>query len=427
MKTAYIGGYVISGRQDASAVRADVLVENGKIAAVGEIDKSGAKTVDCTGKYIMPGLINLHAHLFGTGRPSKALGGGAMQKILVGLVHTPVGAVVADMLVSSALKAELHSGVTTLRSSGDFVGSDIRAREKLKKGKIEGPRLICPGAAITVPTGHGAGTFADTAVDPKDFEKLVDKRKKAGADYIKICVTGGVMDAKEKGSPGEVKMNLEQTKAVCDRAHKYGMKVASHTQSPDGLRVAIMGGVDTIEHGADFDGECQAVLRERGGAVVPTFTPAYPMSVLPPEITKLSDICVYNSSIVTEGMKAGIRTAKKAGIKVGLGTDASCPFSAQYGMWREIFYYHKFMGGTAAEAIYRGTLAGAEILGIENETGSVEKGKIADMMILDRNPLDDLTAMKNPVLVVHEGREIKPGIKRNEQTEALLDGLCAKL
>lgn len=425
MKKAFVGGYVISGKEDSVAVKADILVDDDKIVAIGDIDTAGAQIINCDGKYIMPGLINLHAHLFGTGKPSSVLGGGSLQKAVVKVAKSPVGEKILDVLVSSAAKAELYSGVTTLRTSGDFSGSDYRLRDNIKSGKVEGPRMFCPGPAITVPTGHGDGTFADTAVEVAEFKRLVEQRYIDGADYIKICVTGGVMDAKEKGSPGEVKMNYEQTKAVCDKAHELGMKVASHTESDDGMDVAIRGGVDTLEHGGDFSDECAKMLRDRKGAVVATFSPAVALNLISPEVTKLNEMCVYNSGIVAKGMEKGCKKAMESDIFVGLGTDASCPFAAQYNMWREVWLFSKYMKVSTAKAIYTATLSGAKILGIDDITGSIENGKCADMMILNSNPLDDLKAMKEPFAVVTQGKVIYPQLKKNDFVEGELEKMFA--
>lgn len=427
MKRALTGGFVISGRLGCQAQKADLLIEDGKITAIGNIDCTDAEVMDCTGKYIMPGLINMHAHLFGTGKPSKALGGGSSQKAVLKFVHTPLGQKVLDSMVASHILAELDSGVTTLRAVGDFCGSDLRIRDAVRTGQKLGPRMYCSGTAITVPGGHGDGTFAETASDPAALRALVDAHHAAGADFIKICVTGGVMDATKKGSPGELKMNLEQTRAVCDRAHELGMKVASHTESPDGMRVAIEGGVDTVEHSAGFDEALQKILLERDGGVIMTFSPALPLARLSPEVTKLNELCVYNSEVVLKGMREGIRTAMDAGIRVGMGTDASCPFATQYNMWREVWYFWKLMKVSPDYAIYTATRSNAEILGIEDITGSVETGKYADLLILRANPLENLEAMREPYAVVKEGRVRLPKLKKNAFIEQELDQLAATL
>lgn len=427
MRRALTGAFVISGKPGCQAQKADLLIEGGKIAAIGNIDRTGAEVMDCTGKYIMPGLINMHAHLFGAGRPSKALGGGGAQKAVLKFVHTPLGRKMLDSMVASHALAELDSGVTTLRAVGDFCGSDLRVRDAVRAEEKPGPRLFCSGTAITVPGGHGDGTFAETASDPAALRALVDAHHAAGADFIKICVTGGVMDATKKGSPGELKMNLAQTRAVCDRAHELGLKVASHTESPDGMRVAIEGGVDTIEHSAGFDETLQKILLERGGGVIMTFSPALPLARLSPDVTKLNELCVYNSEVVLEGMREGIRTAMDAGIRVGMGTDASCPFATQYNMWRELWYFWKLMNVPTDYAIYTATLSNAEILGISDITGSVETGKYADLLILNDNPLENLETLREPYAVIKEGKFRRPGLKKNAFIEKELDSLAATL
>ena len=428
MKKAFTGGTVITGRPEDAPRRADVVVEDGGIVEIAPgAGAQAQERVDCSGRYIVPGLINLHAHLFGTGKPSKALGGGGSQRMLLRLIRTAPGRRALERMVAQHVRAELESGVTTLRSVGDFLGSDLRVRDAVRAGKLPGPRMYCSGTAITVPGGHGDGTFAQTASRPEDLVRLVEEHHRAGVDLIKICVTGGVMDATKKGSPGELKMSLEQTRAVCERAHQLGLKVASHTESPAGMEVAVRGGVDTIEHSAGFTGELQEILRERGGGIVATFSPALPLARLDPAVTKLNELCVYNSEVVLEGMCQGIRDAEQAGIPVGLGTDASCPFATQYNMWREVWYYWKIMGITPQRALYAATLANAGILGVDKLTGSVEVGKRADLIVLDRDPLADLTALRDPRAVVKDGEVYTPRVRRIPAVERELDALCAAL
>ena len=144
-------------------------------------------------------------------------------------------------------------------------------------------------------------------------------------------------------------------------------------------------------------------------------------------MTKLNELCVYNSEVVLEGMCQGIRDAEQAGIPVGLGTDASCPFATQYNMWREVWYYWKIMGVTPQRALYAATLANAGILGVDKLTGSVEVGKRADLIVLDRDPLADLTALRDPRAVVKDGEVYTPRVRRIPAVERELDALCAAL
>lgn len=431
MKTVFINCNLISGEKDCSLQEnMAVTVENGKIIDIGKTaaEYKDCKIIDLKGKFLMPGLINMHAHLFGTGKPSKALGGGDQQKKLIKFVNSKLGLKVIRLLVKSSVKTQLLSGVTTVRSVGDFRYSDVFIRDKINAGKMTGPRLLVSGPAITVTGGHGAGTFAYFADKPEDLRKLVHKNAEAGVDFIKICVTGGVMDAKKKGEPGELRMNLEQTKAVCDEAHKIGLKVASHTESQDGVRITIAAHVDTIEHGSALDGQMKKDLKAYGGALVPTYSPALPLAKLDPEITLLSPLCIYNSEIVLNNMTLGAKDGIACGIPIGVGTDASCPFSTQYNTWREVCCFAKYVGVSNSFAIYSATLGNAEIMGLQDETGSVSIGKSADMIVLNCNPLENLSALKDPEIVVMKGKIInKPKVKKSEFIEGHLDKMFKQL
>ena len=404
-----------------------VLIDNEtieKMMSNHEEIASDYQIIDLQGQYLLPGLINLHAHLFGTGKPSKALGGGGSQKALMKFVHSPLGKPVIDKMVKDHALTALHSGVTTIRSSGDFVYSDVRIRDKINRGEILGPRLLVPGPAITCIGGHGDGTFAITNNDPQVLASYVDQNDQHHVDCIKICVTGGVMDAKVKGEPGVVKMTLEQVQAVCQRAHEYGYQVASHTESSQGIRIALEGGVDTIEHGSFLDDELIALFKARQSAFIVTTSPALPLARLSPEITKLNDLCVYNSEVVLKGMIDGAKKAMANHIPVGLGTDESCPLVTAYNMWREIYYFHKFYDVSNAFALHTATLGNAKIIGLSEVTGSIEVGKCADLIVVKENPLEDLKRLKDIQMVMAKGHLIEhPRYKTLPQVDEWLDSL----
>lgn len=404
-----------------------VIVEDGKIKAIKKSSEEiieDYKVINLEGQYLLPGLINLHAHLFGTGKPSKVLGGGLGQKLLVKFVNTSIGKPVIDSLVKNHATTALNSGVTTIRSSGDFCFSDVRIRDKINSGEIIGPRLIVPGPAITCIGGHGDGTFAVADDNANVLAGYVKSHKDKGVDYIKICVTGGVMDAKKKGEPGEVKMTLEQTKAVCDMAHELGLKVASHTESSKGIEIALEGGVDTVEHGSFLDENLIQKFKENNYAFIVTTSPALPLAKLSPNITKLNEMCVYNSNVILDGMVKGAKEALKNNIPVGLGTDASCPLVTPYDMWREVYYFAKFYGVSNAFAIHTATLVNAQILGIDDITGSIEVGKQADLIVVKENPLKNIKILKNVEMVMVGGKLIdNPKYKRNKEIDEWLDSL----
>lgn len=428
MKIALLNCNLFDGNKDSEIKLVNILLNGEIIENIVDINETISDEyvkIDLEKKYVVPGLINLHAHLFGSGKPSKTLGGKSKkQQFIIKFCGTKLGKKILQALVKKHAKEELYSGVTTLRSSGDFYYSDVKVRDLINNGKMLGPKLIVPGPAITVPSGHGDGTFAMTGATQEELKNLVDINRNHNVDYIKICVTGGVMDAKRKGEPGELKMNLEQTKAICDLAHKYGLKVASHTESNAGVKVALEGGVDTIEHGSFIYEEDIEMYKKTGSVNVFTISPALPLSKFESKITLLDELSIYNSDVVVKGMIDGAKKCLENDILVGLGTDASCPFATQHGMWREVYHFAKYVGVSNKFALYSATLANAKILNKDQEIGSIEKNKIADLLVLENNPLEDLKALRNIDMIINKGTIInRPKLKKNKHIEEKLDTL----
>ncbi|MDY6078597.1 MAG: amidohydrolase family protein, partial [Eubacteriales bacterium] len=216
-KKVFLNAKTFDGYKDSDIKKCAIFVEDEKIVGISydeNPDTRGYDVIDLNGKFVVPGLVNPHVHLFGTGMPSKVISGGNSQKAVMKIVNTKLGDAILGILVKSAARQQLLSGVTTVRAVGDFKYSDVKLRDKINSGKVIGPRLKVSGPAITVPGGHGDGTFSMTSDTEDGLRALVRKNKEAGVDFIKICVTGGVIDAKVRGEPGEVKMNEAQTAAV---------------------------------------------------------------------------------------------------------------------------------------------------------------------------------------------------------------------
>ena len=250
----------------------------------------------------------------------------------------------------------------------------------------------------------------------------VYKAKEQKVDWIKLMITGGVMDAKEKGTPGELKMSPSMVKAVCDEAHKLGYRVAAHTESPEGVRVALENGVDSIEHGAKMDEATAQLYLEKKAFLCTTISPALPYALFDPAVSGASEKEQYNGNIVFEGIIDSAKEALKHGIPVGLGNDVGCPYITQYDFWRELFYFHKYCGVTNRFALYTATLQNARLMGIDDITGSIEAGKCADLIVTKGNPLDDLTSLRTLERVIYRGHEIvNPKIKRKQVVDQELD------
>ena len=423
MKTAFINGKILDGSLDMQVKEGlSVIVENEKISNIVPAGKepSDAEKIDLGGKYIMPGLINMHVHLAGNGKPQKKQRDN--EKLVKKIMSSGLTRAVAYKLVASFAKTELMSGVTTIRTVGGLGDFDTKLRDDINAGKKDGPRILAANQGISVPGGHMAGSVAVAAHSVEEALECLEQDENEKVDLIKLMITGGVLDAKEKGVPGEVKMSAEMVKAVCDKAHENGYKVAAHVESPEGVRLALENGVDSIEHGAKPDDEILRLFAEKNAFLCTTLSPALPYALFDRSITNASEVEQYNGNVVFEGIIECSKAAVKNGIPVVLGNDVGCPWITQYDFWRELYYFKKFVDVSNSFAIYSATKQAASVAGIGDETGSIEAGKAADMIILKENPLEDLRALRHVEKVVARGKLYdKPKFKVNKRVAAELD------
>ncbi len=423
MKYAYINGKILSGDKDMQVKQGLVIVTEGEKITdiVKEVPKSpDMKVVDLEGRYIMPGLINMHVHLAGNGKPQKKQRDN--EKLVKTLMGTALSRAVAYKVVSDFARTELLSGVTTIRTVGGLGDFDTRLRDEIAAGKRVGPRILAANEGISVPGGHMAGSVAVAAHSIDEALKQLEHAGNEKVDLVKLMITGGVLDAKEKGVPGELKMKPEMVKAVCDRAHAAGYKVAAHVESPEGVKVALANGVDSIEHGAKPDDEMIRLFKEKNAFLCTTISPAVPYALFDRSLTNATEVEQYNGNIVFDGIVECARVALANDIPVVLGNDVGCPWITQYDFWRELCYFHKYTGVSNAFALYTATKRSAELAGIGDITGSIEKGKCADMIVTKDNPLDRLEALRHVDMVIARGRVIySPKIKVNSLVERELD------
>jgi imidazolonepropionase-like amidohydrolase len=423
MKYAYINGKILDGDKDMQVKEGMVILTDGeKITGIEKEVPSAAdiKVIDLGGRYIMPGLINMHVHLAGNGKPRKKQRDN--EKLVKTLMGTALSRAVAYKVVSDFAKTELLSGVTTIRTVGGLGDFDTKLRDEVVAGKKTGPRILAANEGISVPGGHMAGSVAVAAGSIDEALKQLEHAENEKADLIKLMITGGVLDAKEKGVPGELKMKPEMVKAVCDKAHAAGYKVAAHVESPEGVKVALENGVDSIEHGAKPDDEMLRLFKEKKAFLCTTISPAVPYALFDRSLTNATEVEQYNGNIVFEGIVECSKAALANDIPVVLGNDVGCPWITQYDFWRELCYFHKYTGVSNTFALYTATKRSAELAGIGDATGSIEVGKCADMIVTKENPLDNLAALRNVDMVIARGRMIdKPKVKINKLVEQELD------
>lgn len=423
MKFAYINGKILNGDEDMQVKQGLVIVTDGEKITdiVKEVPKSGdVKVIDLNGRYIMPGLINMHVHLAGNGKPQKKQRDN--EKLVKTLMGTALSRAAAYKVVSDFAKTELLSGVTTIRTVGGLGDFDTKLRDEILAGKRVGPRILAANEGISVPGGHMAGSVAVAAHSIDEALAQLEHAKCEKVDIVKLMITGGVLDAKEKGVPGELKMQPQMVKAVCDKAHAAGYKVAAHVESPEGVKVALENGVDSIEHGAKPDDEMIKLFKDKGAFLCTTISPAVPYALFDRALTNATEVEQYNGNIVFEGIVECSKAALANDIPVVLGNDVGCPWITQYDFWRELCYFHKYTGVSNQFALYTATKRSAELAGIGDITGSIEKGKCADMIVTKENPLDNLGALRHVDMVIARGKLIdNPKVKINRLVEKELD------
>lgn len=425
MKKVYKNVNILDGTKDMKLQENMMItVEDGKIVSI-EKSNDDVKGIDLNGRYLIPGLINLHVHTPGSGFPKKKQSDS--KKLAKLIMSNALLRKVGLGICESAVKTALLSGTTTIRTVGGLADFDSQMKNKVAQGKLLGPRIISCDQAVTIPGGHMEGSVAYGAKDDEDFVKFIKETAKK-ADWIKIMITGGVLDAKVKGEPGEMKMDEHQVQLCCDTAHSLGKKVCAHVESTKGIEVALKCGVDSIEHGAYMPDELLNKFKNSNSILVCTLSPAIPLAKFTPEITGGNEIQTYNSQYLLEGIVDATKKCLENGIIVGLGTDTVCPFITHYDMWRELEYLHYLCGIDRKDCLYLATLNNAKIIEIDNLTGSIEKNKAAEFIVVDNNPLDGFDTIRKPYMVVVGDKEIsQPTIKKSDVAEYYLDGYLNEL
>lgn len=253
MKYAYRNGIILDGTENMEPLTGTAVLTDGEIIEnlVKDYEvPSEYEIVDLQGGYLLPGLINLHAHLATSGKPpessEKQTDYTKLYQLLTSGTLIRAG---AKKVLEGYLKTELLSGVTTIRTVGGVLDFDARLRDEINQGKLTGPRMYVSNMAISVPGGHFAGSIATVSSSVEEVVADVRKIAETHPDLIKLMITGGVMDSSDEGEPGVLRMPAEYVKAACEEAHKLGFKVAAHVEGTEGLRTALENGVDSIEHG----------------------------------------------------------------------------------------------------------------------------------------------------------------------------------
>ncbi|MFK8048372.1 MAG: amidohydrolase family protein [Halioglobus sp.] len=418
---AIVGGSILTGLPDAPILaRGTVLIDHyGTIIGVGESDSiavpDGYELIDASGKFVMPGLINAHSHLFqDAGDPDLPMDLTSM--VVPGYRHT-IDMYLADSylgkrylaaIMRANVKKELYTGVTTLRSIGDINFLDVALRDAILSGEAVGPNLLVAGKILAVTGGHAAD-IGLVFNGPIEARRAVRELLRNKVDFVKITSTGGVADSKRLGEAGELQMTPEEIRAITDEAHRKNILVAAHAESTAGVKEALLAGVDNIEHGAVLDAEMIELFRDNPNSLR-GFTSLHPtLSVFAsgPDWTDETradpDLSVigHNLTMVGEQLIKGFQQAVNNNVLVGLGTDSG--FVSHESAWKELKLFVELGKVSPEMAIHMGTLATAQSIGIADQSGSLEVGKRADLLVVDGDPRVDLSLIGRPSLISVNG------------------------
>jgi imidazolonepropionase-like amidohydrolase len=392
-------GLLIDGTGAPPRKNVVVVVADGKILAIGPLVPTGARVVELGDKTVLPGFIDCHVHLAGR---------------VVGEGENWDDAAVRDLPQKDAIYGvrnaarTLEAGFTTVRNVGASDFTDIALRDAIRDGIVPGPRIVAAGHAIGIIGGHCDTNGYNPGILERDPEhgiadgveeivKAVRYQIKHGADVIKTCATGGVMS--EGDAVGIQQYTDEELKALVDEAHHDGRKVAAHAHGAEGIKAALRAGVDSIEHGSMLDDEAIRLFKEKGAFLVPTL-------MAPESVEALAKSGVLKGQRAEKALtmaplaRVNIAKAIAAGVKIALGTDSGV---FPHGKNAHEFELLVALGMTPMDAILAGTRNGAELLGLDKEIGTIEPGKIADLVGVDGDPLREIKALTAPVFVMHGG------------------------
>lgn len=376
-----------------------ITIVDGKVSAVesGGTAPEGSALTDLAGHTILPGLIDMHVHL--DGRPEY---GGYTGLQFTDRFWTVIGVANADKM--------LRAGFTTIRNVGDDDYNVAGIDQAIGDGWIVGPRIVNAGYALGATGGHCDSTFLPpsynekspgVADSPEEFRKRVREQRKYGAEVIKACATGGVFS--RNTAPGVQQLSLEELTAIADEAHFWGLKAAAHAHGAAGIKAAIRGGFDTIEHASFIDDEGIKLAKERGTFLsMDIFNTEYTLSqgaangVLEENLAK--------ERLVSQAQRDNFRKANAAGVKMVFGTDAGVmPHETAGGQFAVMVKF----GMTPIQAIRAATVNAAEALGQSGEVGVLKPGAWADLIAVDGDPLTDVGQFTDVDFVMKGGVAVK--------------------
>ncbi len=400
-------GRLIDGTGAEPVANATVVIEDGQIKAAGPTDQvngpwgEDAQVIDAAGMTILPGFIDAHVH--------SLIEGFDLQRQL----NTPFS--LRFYQGAQYLRRTLEAGVTTVRDAG---GADRGVKLAVEQGLIQGPRMLVSIGVMTMTGGHGdlympAGLqlrwFPVYPGSPNTIADGVDEVRKAtrrllrdGADVIKMCTTGGVLSPSDQ--PEATQFTVEEIRVMVEEAHAHGKRTMSHAQGTQGVKNAVLAGVESIEHGIYLDDEVIEMMLERDTFLVPTLLAPVGILEQAEKTGTMPNWALDKTKRVLEVHKASAARAHQAGVRIAMGTDSGVTPHGEnlreLGLMVDI-------GMSPMEAIVASTKVAAECLALEDRIGTIEKGKLADVVLVQGDPLADIRVLENReniAVVIKDGK-----------------------
>lgn len=401
-KTILHVGRMIDGKSDTALEKKSIVVADGKIVDIADGyvgGEDGDLMIDLKGSTVMPGLMDMHTHLTNQGSKTSYAEGPRLNP--------------GAYSIRSVVYAErtLMAGFTTVRDLGDRFNLSIPLRNAINSGFIPGPRIFTAAGSLATTGGHGDGSNglrADLQGDPgpkegvvnsvEDAKKAVRQRYKDGADLIKITATGGVLSLAKNGQNPQ--FTEDEVRAVVEMANDYGFIVAAHAHGAEGMKRAIRAGVTSIEHGTYMDDEAIELFKKHGTYFVPTILAGRFVAEKAAIEGYFPAVVRPKAAAIGPLIQDTFARAFKRGVKIAFGTDSGV---SPHGQNALEFEYMVEAGMPPMEAIRSATVTTAEMLGIDDRLGSLEVGKIADIVAVDGDPLADIKLLQNVSFVMKAG------------------------
>jgi len=395
---------LFDGKSNALVKPGVVVVTDGKIVAAGTSAAipAGAETIDLGDATLLPGFIDAHTHLTGNYREDYA------RAALDGL-QKPIPEMALDASVNA--RVTLMAGVTTVRDVGSHDYLDAGLRNAINRGVVPGPRMLVAVHAIGATgghcdeTGYRAGVFGKETGPEEGVINGADQARQAvrlahkyGATIIKTCATGGVLSLADAVDTPQ--LTQEELNAIVDEAHALKLKTAAHAHGAEGAKRAIRAGIDSIEHGSFLDDEALNLMKQHGTYYVPTLMAAQGLSEQMAKGVAIPPPILVKANAAIAAIRQTFQKALGMGIKIGLGTDAAV---YPHGRNTEEFHQMVDLGMKPIDALKAGTSADAELLGLADKIGTLEPGKLADVVAVPGDPVENIRATEHVFFVMKEG------------------------